>query len=208
MVNGATSHCLIQWPNWTGVFDDRGDQRNNHGDVVSQETGLSTPAEEYPSQFSSMPLTKESLYMKDLSEALDGAVKDDGYFTTQPLSVPSTGVEASMSVASNVSTCGSNITTPVVTATRSSPKMSATPDVVGSTGSGETSPTGESLVLVDSATTAGSVLSDSSYNQVSPADIEEASETSTVAQSGSFKHKVRRSWNWLSGSGSSFGAAS
>lgn len=33
-VNNARTNCLIQWPNWTGIFDDHGDQRDSQGDVV------------------------------------------------------------------------------------------------------------------------------------------------------------------------------
>jgi hypothetical protein len=192
---GSNATCLIQWPNWTGGFDDCGD------DVVSEEATLSNPAAMDPSA-PSLPLTKESLAMKGLGEALDGAAKEDGYFPTQPLPVVTADGKTSLSVASNVSTCGSNVTTPVVsTTTRSSPKM---PIVDGSTGSSVDSPTGASLVLVDSATSADSfVSSDSSYDQVSPIDIDEASNsTTTAAKIGSFKHKVRRSWDWLSGSSS------
>ena len=171
---------------------------SNQGDVVSQEAGLSTPAEEYSSVFSQMPLTKESLHMKDLGEALDGANK------AHPLFVPETGGEPSLGVWSNASTCGSNITTPVVPSTaRSSPKMPAVPAAVG------TSPIGESLIPVDSATTADSVVSnDSSYDQVVPLDNDEAPNNSMSAAKNSFKHKIRRSWDWLSGSGPHSGAAS
>ncbi|KAG9187730.1 hypothetical protein G6011_05601 [Alternaria panax] len=185
IVNNATSHCLIRWPNWTGVFDDRGNQRNNQGDVVSQGTGLSIPAEEDPSVLSPMPLTKESLQMKDLGEALDGAIKDDGYFSVQALSVPASGVEDSLSVASNVSTCGSDMRTPVATsATRSSTKMPAMPAAVN------TSPTGESLISVYSATTVDSVVSnDSSYDQISPVDSDDVSNSSTSAAKNSIEHK-------------------
>jgi hypothetical protein len=177
---------------------------SNQGDVVSQEAGLSTPAEEYSSVFSQMPLTKESLHMKDLGEALDGANKDDGYFSAHPLFVPETGGEPSLGVWSNASTCGSNITTPVVPSTdRSSPKMPAVPAAV------ETSPIGESLIPVNSATTADSVVSnDSSYDQVVPLDNDEAPNNSMSAAKYSFKHKIRRSWDWLAGSGSHSGAAS
>lgn len=177
---------------------------SNQGDVVSQEAGLSTPAEEYSSVFSQMPLTKESLHMKDLGEALDGANKDDGYFAACPLSLPETGGKPSLSVWSNASTCGSNITTPVVPPTaQSSPKMPAVPAAV------ETSPIGESLIPVDSATTADSVVSnDSSYDQVVPLDNDEAPNNSMSAAKNSFKHKIRRSWDWLSDSGSHSGAAS
>ncbi|KAL1796895.1 hypothetical protein ACET3X_005435 [Alternaria dauci] len=201
IVNNATSHCLIQWPNWTGVFDDRGDQRNHQGDVVSQATGLSTPVEEYSSICSPVPLTKESLHMKDLGEALDGTINDDGYFPAHPLSIPATVGKTSLSMASNVSTRGSSITTPVVPSTaRSSPEMPAMPDAV------DTSPIGESLISVASATTA--VSSNSSYDKVSLLDDDEVTDDSTSAAENSFKHKIRRSWDWLSGSGAHSGAHS
>lgn len=149
--------------------------------------------------------------MRDLGETLDGAIKDDGYLSTQPLSVPATGGDASLIAVSNVSTCGSKTTTSVVALiTRSSPNMPGMPAATGNIGSGEISPAGESLVLVDSAaSTADSVFSnDSSYDQVSPVDIDEISNDSTPAAKNSFKHKVRRSWDWLSDSDSGSGAAS
>jgi hypothetical protein len=169
------NRCLIQWPNWTGVFDECGDQ---------------------------MPLTKESLQMKDLGEALDGAVKEDGYFSAQPPWTPGSAVTMTTSSrnASSVPATDGNTTTILSKTGSSAAEDTAFSDA--------TSPTGASLVLVDSATSAGSTASnDDSYDHVSPVDIDEASaKTATAAKKGSFKHKVRRSWDWLSGSGS--GAAS
>lgn len=175
------NNCLIQWPNWTGVFDDRGDP---------------------------IPPTKESLHMKDLGEALDGAAKEDGYFSAQSLWSPGSAVTSRLQPQEAVSSaCLPTIPvtdgeTPVILATTGSPAAG------GNTFSGATSPTGASLVLVDSATSEDSIVSnDSSFDQILPADIDEASVKATTAvKNGSFKHKVRRSWDWLSGSG--FGAAS
>lgn len=218
IVNNATTHCLIQWPNWTGVFDDHGDQRDNHGDVVSQETGISTPACEHPPP-SPMPLTKESLQMKEIGDALADAEKDGGYFSSSPALFPSAGAEDSTSMASNLSTRGLEAPTPAFEpVARSSPKM---PAVDGSCSSVTTSPVGASLFLVDSATTVESMTSTgSSFDQLSPLDIDTASVVTTqnsdktttaektASKTGSFKHKVRRSWDWLSGSGSGSSAAS
>jgi hypothetical protein len=170
------NRCLIQWPNWTGVFDECGDQ---------------------------MPLTKESLQMKDLGEALDGAVKEDGYFSARPPWTPGSAVTVTTSSPNASSVPATDGNTPTILSTTTG--SSAAEDT---TFSGATSPTGASLVLVDSATSADSTASnDGSYDHVGPVDIDEASaKTATAAKKGSFKHKVRRSWDWLSGSGS--GAAS
>ncbi|KAI4675582.1 uncharacterized protein J4E88_007615 [Alternaria novae-zelandiae] len=175
------NHCLIQWPSWTGVFDDRGDP---------------------------IPLTKESLQMKDLGEALDGAAKEDGYFSAKSPWSPGSAVtshlqpQEAVSSASPPSLPVTDGETPVILATTGSPVAD------GNTFSGATSPTGASLVLVDSATSEDSIVSNgSSFDQILPADIDEASvKPATAVKDGSFKHKVRTSWDWLSGSGS--GAAS
>ncbi|KAI4956464.1 hypothetical protein J4E91_000675 [Alternaria rosae] len=171
------NHCLIQWPNWTGVFDDRGDP---------------------------ISLTKESLQMKDLGEALDGAAKEDSYFSAQSPWPPGSAVTSRLQPQETVSFASlpfvpvNDGKTPVILTTTGSPAAD------GNTFSGTTSPTGASLVLVDSATSEDSIVSnDSSFDQILPADINEASvKSTTAAKNGSFQHKVRRSWDWLSGSSS------
>ena len=94
------NHCLIQWPNWTGVFDDRGDP---------------------------ILLTKESLQMKDLGEALDGAAKGDGYFSAQSPWFPGSAVTSRLQPQEAVSSTSPpsipviDGETPVILATAGSP---------------------------------------------------------------------------------------
>lgn len=101
VVNNETSHCLIQWPNWTGIFNEKGDQRNRLGVVVPQELGLSTPADEVPPT-PVVPLTKSFLDLNELEEALDKPLQR-GYFAGA----------AKVSI-SNLSTRGSEVPTPTV----------------------------------------------------------------------------------------------
>jgi len=176
------------------VFDDHGEQRNTDGEIVSQEISLSTTAE--ITSFSPVPLTKEILEMKELGDALDAATK--GYdYSIVPLTLGDSLVAGpSSSVAS---TRGSDLPTPVgKQADRSSPKMS---DIDESSGCGA------SLMLVDSATTVESAVSNhSSFDEVDPMDVDDVSDdAATHAPSrnltGGFKQKVRRSLEWWSGSG-------
>ena len=220
IVNNATSHCLIQWPKWTGVFDDHGDQRDTRGQVVSQEAGLSTPADEIASPIATMPLTRESLNMKDMDDALDGAAKE-GYFATPKMFLfPTVAKTPAMSAASNLSTRGSEAPTPTV----GSPKI---PSVDGSISSNAvsppidtSSPIDASLTLVNSGGTFESTGStDSSYDIVTPPAVDSTVDSATDVIGGSnstaiaentnsrFIHKVRRSWGRLSRPGSGSGAA-
>jgi hypothetical protein len=215
IVNNATSQCLIQWPNWTGVFDDRGDQRDSHGEVVSQETGLSTPANGQLSP-SPTPLTKESLQLKDLGDALEDMGKQGAFPVILPESLSLAATNTPRSMASDVSVCGSDAPTPAAgSASPGSPKL---PTVDGSAVYGNTSLMGASLILVESANTINSTIStDGSFDHVSPADIDAApvvgasgfNSTATAEKNASktdgFKHKVRRSLDWLSGSRSDSG---
>ncbi|CAA9965261.1 hypothetical protein PTMSG1_08620 [Pyrenophora teres f. maculata] len=188
IVNNAASHCLIQWPNWTGVFDGQGDQRGTDGDVVSQEIGLSTPAADMP--FSPVRLTKESLQMKELGDALDAAKARD----EDTKSLMGLGASLKMSHSTSVASTrgsdlhGSDLPTPVgEQADRSSPKLSELD---------ESSACGASLILINSATTVQSVISnDSSFDEVTSMDFDSVTDdVSTQASSskpttGGFKHK-------------------
>lgn len=210
IINSATSHCLIQWPNWTGVFDDHGDQRDNHGEIVSQKTGLSTPAngQLLPSP---MLLTKASLQMKDLGDAIDRIIKKGKGPPAVAKSLSLVAVETPLSMASDVSVCGSDVPTPAAgSVSPNSPKM---PTVDGSATYSNAASMGASLTLVESANTVQSGIStDSSFDNVSPVDVyavngfdSTAPKEKTMSKTGGFKHKVRRSLDWLSGSRSDSG---
>ncbi|KAF2632668.1 hypothetical protein BU25DRAFT_417273 [Macroventuria anomochaeta] len=111
-VNDAACRILIQWPNWTGIFDTEGDQRDTHGDVVSQEAGLSTPYAEYaPLPPPQLPLTEKTLNMKDVGDALNNATKPD-YFNIQPALLPLSGTDTPLGAVSNLSERGSEVPTP------------------------------------------------------------------------------------------------
>jgi hypothetical protein len=126
-VNNATSHCMIQWPNWTGIFDDRGDQRNKLGIVVTQEMAFSTSIDSV--LYSPVvPLTQESLNLKALDNGL---------------------------TMSNKSECGSDISTPTtLSLTTSMPTDSAVNSSVASAINGIVivDGTGESLSPISTAT--------------------------------------------------------
>jgi hypothetical protein len=124
-VNNATSHCLIQWPNWTGIFDDHGDQRDRLGFVVPQELGLSTPADEMaPTPIA--PLTKEWLNLKELDDALVTPKQSD-YFRDVRFDSLASAAHHPLSAMSNLSTRGSEVPTPTIASSvnEDSPAVSA-----------------------------------------------------------------------------------
>lgn len=151
-INNATSHCLIQWPNWTGIFDDHGDQRNKLGIVVPQELGLSTPAEEFaPSPV--VPLTEESLSMKQLDDALV-TPRESGYFSACPTCLDSSVAQTPMGAMSTISVRGSEVPTPTnVSTAGGSPAMSAFDgsDITPFTSFGSSDPPNVTLDTVDQA---------------------------------------------------------
>ena len=71
-VNNAACRFVLQWPNWTGIFDTEGDQRDTSGNVVAQGSGVSTPfigaASTLPQQ---LALTEGTLNMKDICDDTD-----------------------------------------------------------------------------------------------------------------------------------------
>lgn len=148
-VNNAACRFLIQWPNWTGIFDTEGDQRDTHGDVVPQEAGLSTPYAEYaPRSHQQLPLTEETLSMKDIDDALSSVPKAD-YFNiapTQSLSVPDTPLGA----VSNLSERGSEVPTPTGLSTATTIEI---PTVDGSLTSGSDSVTSSYILHINGAPT-------------------------------------------------------
>ncbi|XP_014551631.1 hypothetical protein COCVIDRAFT_42068 [Bipolaris victoriae FI3] len=208
--NCAISRCLVQWPNWTGTFDDHGDQHDNHGQIVSQETVLSTPANG-PLSPSPMPLTKTALQMKEVGDAIDSIIKKGKGPPSLSKSLSLIGIEAPLSMASDVSVCGSDVATPAAgSVSPNSPKM---PTVDGSATYSNAASMGASLTLVKSANTVQSGIStDSSFDNVSPVDGFAANgfdsiapKEKTMPKTSGFKHKVRRSLDWLSSSRSDSG---
>ena len=205
-VNNATSHCLIQWPNWTGIFDDQGDQRNKLGIVVPQELGLSTPADEFaPSPV--VPLTAESLNMKELDEALTNP-KEHDYFTGSPVHSGSSVAQTPMGAMSNISTRGSEVPTPTIasSATGYSPSVSA---IDGATSTAATSFDTSDLGTAKNEVptfTLGTIerpdpqRSDSCSNVATAGSSSAASEENDTPGKAAFSHEVRRSLLRLSGS--------
>ncbi|UPX13900.1 uncharacterized protein EKO05_0004396 [Ascochyta rabiei] len=113
-VNNVACRCLIQWPNWTGIFDTEGDQRDMHGDVVTQDAGLSTPYAKYPPSASQLPLTEKTLNMKDMGDTLNNVAKAD-YFNMPPTLRPLSGPDTPLGAVSNLSERGSEVPTPTTT---------------------------------------------------------------------------------------------
>lgn len=111
-VNNAACRFILQWPNWTGIFDLEGDQRDTSGNVVAQEAGVSTPyIEDASSSPQQLPLTEKMLNIKDVSEGIS-SISGPGYFNILPrltkLSIPDTPLGA----ISNLSERGSEVPTP------------------------------------------------------------------------------------------------
>ncbi|KAF1913972.1 hypothetical protein BDU57DRAFT_558891 [Ampelomyces quisqualis] len=194
-VNNAVSHCLIQWPNWTGIFDDHGDQRSRLGAVVSQEMALSTPAAEFsPSPIA--PLTKETLDMKAMDEALTDPMQSD-YFLGSPI-LKSSAAQTPLGATSNKSERGSDVPTPTLGSLTAYSPISVSTDT--------------NVVVVDGANDALSPTSTlGSFEHITPSkSIDEAldmatngpdapatDKNSTPKTSSTFAHKVRRSYDWL-----------
>ena len=148
-VNNAACRILIQWPNWTGIFDTEGDQRDTHGDVVSQEAGLSTPYAEYaPLTQPQLPLTEKTLNMKDVGDTLNNITKA-GYFNIalprQPLSTSDTPLGA----VSNLSERGSEVPTPTELSTATIDEI---PPIDSSITSGSESVTSSYILHANGAT--------------------------------------------------------
>lgn len=209
VVNNVGSHCLIQWPKWTGIFDSQGDQRDAHGNIVPQDLGLSTPLDEFPSS-PTLPSTVDSLCMKNLDDTLDG-IKEESYFPTRNLS--SLIAQTSVGAASNASTRVSEVPTPTAASFTGHPEP--IPFTGGSIISSSFSSIGHSLVMVRSSDSNDLPSSTyGSFEEISTQNVDVALNGSTVGSKSpttgtdvilkkeSLKHKVRRSWDWLSGSSS------
>ncbi|KAJ4992717.1 hypothetical protein SVAN01_01763 [Stagonosporopsis vannaccii] len=111
-VNHAACHFYVQWPNWSGIFDTAGDQRDTHGDVDAQGAGLSMPyTEDAPVLPLHLPLTEKTLNMKGIDDALNDIYKPD-YFNISPSLPGGTGPDTPLSDASDIPERGSRILTP------------------------------------------------------------------------------------------------
>jgi hypothetical protein len=201
-VNDATSHCLIQWPNWTGIFDHNGVQRSKLGFAVPQDMPVSTPVDDLsPSPI--LPLTKDLLDMKGLDDSLVDSIQLS-YFSSSPVS------PTPLIAMSNVSERGSNVPTPTIIS--STAACSPAASVVD--GSFNTSSTMSSFGESDmvEADDTGKCLSPAStldrFENVTPL-TQDTVPTCTRGNSGAAStsspkskdtRKVRRHWGWLAGS--------
>lgn len=205
-VNNATSHCLIQWPKWAGIFDDHGDQRNQLGVVVPQESAFSTSLDDIVLS-PVMPLTKEALDLKDIGNALADASSSSTAIqlpkAQMPLETASNQAERGSNVPTPTNGPSPRVTSPIVTADDRRLTLSSTPSDL-------------SMVVVDGAEDSLSPTSTvSSFEHVARPAPGEAVETATdgsatpkqevnkTVQKSTLAHKVRRSFDWLSRSSSS-----
>ena len=39
LVSDAPTHCIVDWPRWTGIFNGKGRQLDNNGTVIDNEEG-------------------------------------------------------------------------------------------------------------------------------------------------------------------------
>lgn len=161
-MNNAVTHCAISWPNWTGIFDEHGNQRGNYGQVVTPEVKVSTQIEDFP-MLSSSSLTEISLQMKDSNIALDDACK--GLVQYPSTTAASSRASRPLSTASNASTRGSEVPRlKINTGPQGSPLVLPIDD---STGSSPASPIGASLSVVDSNLSTNDLVSPiSTYSPV------------------------------------------
>jgi hypothetical protein len=213
-VNNAASHCLIQWPNWAGIFDGQGDQRDKLGIVVPQELVLSTPVDPFASS-PILALIEESLEMKALSDALDDTTNDTtnlGNLTFSSL-LSSPGVQTSLEVMSNKPGCGSDVPTTIALSSATACPLLASLEAALST-----SPTDSGMVVVDGTTDPMSPMSMvSSFEHVSPptsfvdsdstytgseVTTSDESDDNITPKKSTLAHKVRLSFDWFTGSAS------
>lgn len=182
-VNNTACRFGLQWPNWTGIFDSEGEQRDMYGQIISQEAGLSTPFAEYaPSPPQQLPLTEQALNLKDIGDALNNVSKPD-YFnisSLQPPTVPATPLGA----VSNLSERGSEVPTPTALSVTTS-EIPAVNGVDGTLNSGSGSDSGTSSRILHA-----NGASDSTP-EMSPTD---SSCNSSLGSDGPpHGHKVRKS---------------
>lgn len=182
-VNNTPCHFALQWPNWTGIFDTAGEQRDVHGQVISQEAGISTPFAEYaPSPPQQLPLTEKTLNLKDIGDAL-GDISERDYFNIPSLTPPSMPATP-LGDVSNMSERGSEVPTETALSVTIT-EIAAVDGVDGSSSSDSSSGSVASSRILNS-----NGASDSSP-EISPTDSK--CNSSFGSDSPSQGHKVRRS---------------
>jgi hypothetical protein len=212
-VNNATSHCLVKWPNWIGVFNESGNQRDKLGLVIPPDLVYSTPLEEFSLMSPTVPLTKESLKMKELNEALGGVKKSNSHDASTLLGEPAIS-ETPVSVLSNKSERGSDVPTPTAdsSVTAHSPRLAAMDgtDLAAtfSFGSSDANTVGspdETLSPISTMSSFEQVDEPTSGTASNTATTgsDTATEENTTPKKTTFAHRVRRSLDWLTSSSSS-----
>jgi hypothetical protein len=182
-VNNTPCHFALQWPNWTGIFDTAGEQRDVHGQVISQEAGISTPFAEYaPSPPQQLPLTEKTLNLKDIGDAL-GDISERDYFNIPSLTPPSMPATP-LGDVSNMSERGSEVPTETALSVTIT-EIAAVDGVDGSSSSDSSSGSVASSRILNS-----NGASDSSP-EISPTDSK--CNSSFGSDGPSQGHKVRRS---------------
>lgn len=182
-VNNTPCNFALQWPNWTGIFDTEGEQRDVHGQIISQEAGLSTPFAEYaPSPPQQLPPTEKRLSLKNIGDALSDTSERD-YFNISLLapSMPATP----LGDVSNVSERGSEVPTETALSVTTT-EIAAVDGVDGSDSSDSDSSSSASPSILNS----NGAISDSSP-EISPTDSKYNS--SFGSDGPSYGHKVRKS---------------
>ena len=153
------ARLLIRWPKWEAIFNDRGDQLDLHGEVIPQNVGLSTPAIELPPA-PMMPLTKESLHMKELDDALGGVAIESNYFSFPATSSSALIPQTPLTAISIASTRGFEV--PELATAVLAPTSSNIYVLDGSVTSDASSSNGGGITLVNSASTAATAATDES----------------------------------------------
>ena len=72
----------VKWPNWKGIFGEKSEQYNHWDDNTFQKASSITLEDNFETR-PQIPLTDESLQMKELSDALDNVPKDTYYSEQQ-----------------------------------------------------------------------------------------------------------------------------
>jgi hypothetical protein len=151
--DNVDARLVIRWPRWEAIFNDRGDQ------LILQDVGLSTPTIELPPA-PRMPLTKESLHMKELDDALGGVAIESNYFSFPATSSSALIPQTPLTAISIASTRGSEV--PELATAVLAPTSSNIYVLDGSVTSDASSSNGGGITLVNSASTAATAATDES----------------------------------------------